>query len=52
MDNIDREQLGRFAAALSGAERIFVTGEGRSGFMARAFAMRLMHLGLRGVRRR
>jgi 6-phospho-3-hexuloisomerase len=27
------------------APRIFVTGEGRSGFMARAFAMRLMHLG-------
>jgi 6-phospho-3-hexuloisomerase len=26
--------------------RVFVTGEGRSGFMARAFAMRLMHLGL------
>ncbi|WP_062237401.1 6-phospho-3-hexuloisomerase [Fictibacillus sp. FJAT-27399] len=26
-------------------ERIFVTGEGRSGFMAKSFAMRLMHLG-------
>lgn len=25
--------------------RIFVLGEGRSGFMAKAFAMRLMHLG-------
>ena len=33
-------------AVLLDAPRIFVTGEGRSGFMARAFAMRLMHLGL------
>jgi 6-phospho-3-hexuloisomerase len=33
-------------AVLLEAPRIFVTGEGRSGFMARAFAMRLMHLGL------
>lgn len=27
------------------SERIFVAGAGRSGFMARAFAMRLMHMG-------
>ncbi|QTE28080.1 6-phospho-3-hexuloisomerase [Pengzhenrongella sicca] len=32
--------------ALLKAGHVFVTGEGRSGFMARAFAMRLMHLGL------
>ena len=32
-------------APLLDAPRTFVTGEGRSGFMARAFAMRLMHLG-------
>ena len=43
---IDRMQLDALASALLAAERIFVTGEGRSGFMARAFAMRLMHLGL------
>jgi len=43
---IDRTQLDALASALLAAERIFVTGEGRSGFMARAFAMRLMHLGL------
>ena len=43
---IDREQLRGLADALIAAERIFVTGEGRSGFMAKAFAMRLMHLGL------
>lgn len=38
------EQLSR---VLSDADRVMVSGEGRSGFMARAFAMRLMHLGLR-----
>jgi 6-phospho-3-hexuloisomerase len=43
---IDRTQLDALASALLAAERIFVTGEGRSGFMSRAFAMRLMHLGL------
>ena len=31
---------------LLGAEHIYVAGGGRSGLMARAFAMRLMHLGL------
>ena len=30
---------------LSGERRVFVDGEGRSGFSARGFAMRLMHLG-------
>lgn len=32
---------------LTVARRIFVAGAGRSGLMMRAFAMRLMHLGLR-----
>jgi 6-phospho-3-hexuloisomerase len=31
---------------LLGSHRVFVAGAGRSGLMARAFAMRLMHLGL------
>ena len=44
---IDRHQIRDLADALIAARRIFVTGEGRSGFMAKgAFAMRLMHLGL------
>src|SRR5213596_2839521 len=30
-----------------GSRRIFVTGLGRTGLMARGFAMRLMHLGRR-----
>ena len=35
-----------FADAILDAERIFVAGAGRSGLAAKAFAMRLMHLGL------
>ncbi|MFY4775657.1 6-phospho-3-hexuloisomerase [Metabacillus sp. RGM 3146] len=33
------------AEILAGSQRVFVTGEGRSGLMAKSFAMRLMHLG-------
>ena len=36
-----------FEATLLGARRIFVIGLGRTGLMARGFAMRLMHLGRR-----
>lgn len=43
---VDDTAVDTLAGALRDARRIFVTGEGRSGFMARAFAMRLMHLGL------
>lgn len=43
---IDERQIGALADALLAAPRIFVTGEGRSGLMAKACAMRLMHLGL------
>jgi 6-phospho-3-hexuloisomerase len=43
---LDTDQLQSLADALILANRIFVTGEGRSGFMGKAFAMRLMHLGL------
>lgn len=42
---IKEMQLKRFASDLSQANRIFVIGEGRSGLMAKSFAMRLMHLG-------
>ncbi len=34
-----------FLSAIQNAERIFVMGAGRSGLVAKAFAMRLMHLG-------
>ncbi|MHC4473277.1 MAG: 6-phospho-3-hexuloisomerase [Planctomycetota bacterium] len=40
------EDLARLADRILSADRIYVAGMGRSGLMARAFAMRLMHLGL------
>lgn len=43
---VSRAELGGLAGRLDAGERVFVAGEGRSGFTARAFAMRLMHLGL------
>lgn len=43
---IDPESLDRFADVLLAGERIFIAGAGRSGFVARAFSNRLMHLGL------
>ncbi len=46
VDKIDPTALDTMASSLVVAERVFVAGEGRSGFMAKAFAMRLMHLGL------
>jgi 6-phospho-3-hexuloisomerase len=46
VQRIGREDIRRLADVLAGAPRIFAAGEGRSGFMAKAFAMRLMHLGL------
>lgn len=42
---IDEEQMSTFADRIRPEKRIFVDGEGRSGFSARGFAMRLMHLG-------
>jgi 6-phospho-3-hexuloisomerase len=43
---VDRDQLAGLAARLVSAPRVHVAGEGRSGLMGKAFAMRLMHLGL------
>ena len=37
--------LEAFLGALQPARRVFLYGRGRSGFVARAFAVRLMHLG-------
>jgi 6-phospho-3-hexuloisomerase len=36
-----------FTQLILGSRRVFVTGLGRTGLMARGFAMRLMHLGRR-----
>lgn len=45
LTKLDATCLDEIAAILLGGQRVFVTGEGRSGFMAKSFAMRLMHLG-------
>lgn len=44
--NVSRDEVDALADRLGEADRVLVAGEGRSGFMAKAFAMRLMHLGL------
>jgi len=41
----DTDELKRFMDAIIAANRLFVMGVGREGIAARAFAMRLMHLG-------
>ena len=43
---LDRKQVSSFVRALLRARRVFVVGAGRSGLVAKTFAMRLMHLGL------
>jgi 6-phospho-3-hexuloisomerase len=40
------DRVGDLIDAILGAKRVYVTGEGRSGLVARTFAMRLVHLGL------
>ncbi|WP_202080223.1 6-phospho-3-hexuloisomerase [Caldalkalibacillus salinus] len=43
--NVNENQAVQVSHALQKAKRIFVLGEGRSGLMGKAFAMRLMHGG-------
>jgi 6-phospho-3-hexuloisomerase len=43
---IDRKEAEQLITMLLSARRVFVHGAGRSGLVARAFAMRLMHLGM------
>lgn len=45
LGQVKEEQLEQVASTLQKAPRIFIIGEGRSGLMAKSFAMRLMHLG-------
>ena len=42
---LDREAIISILQKILGGERVFVMGAGRSGLVAKAFAMRLMHLG-------
>ena len=46
LEKIDPQQLTTLCEELMKADRIFCDGLGRSGLQARAFCMRLMHLGL------
>lgn len=45
--HVDPEDADVLVSSLNAAARVFVTGQGRSGLVARAFAKRLMHLGHR-----
>jgi 6-phospho 3-hexuloisomerase len=50
IDTIDCTLTDRLVDAIYDADRVFLYGAGRSGFVARCFAMRLGHLGVRVVR--
>lgn len=41
---LDEEQVNKFVKTILNSKRVFAAGAGRSGLIARAFAMRLMHL--------
>lgn len=43
--SLDEKDAEAFLFEMLSAKRIYVAGAGRSGFVAKAFAMRLMHLG-------
>lgn len=45
-DHISDQEVSAFISELLDAKRIYVMGAGRSGLVAKAFAMRLMHLGM------
>ncbi len=45
--NIERKSIEKFLDGIENGKRIFVIGAGRSGLVARSFAMRLMHLGFK-----
>lgn len=47
VDELKDDQIREVIDHLLSARKIFVMGAGRSGLVGRAFAMRLMHLGLR-----
>jgi 6-phospho-3-hexuloisomerase len=42
---LDKDQMAAFFHELLSAKRVYVAGAGRSGFIAKAFGIRLMHLG-------
>jgi 6-phospho-3-hexuloisomerase len=46
LEGVEPQAAARLVEAVVAARRIYVAGEGRSGLIARTFAMRLVHLGL------
>lgn len=46
MNRINNGDAEKLVEGISRAKKIFVAGGGRSGFMAKAFVMRMMHVGL------
>jgi len=45
LSRVSNDQIDTLVDAILKSERIFVAGAGRSGLMAKAFCMRLMHIG-------
>ena len=43
---VDEAEASRLVTAMARADKVFVAGGGRSGFMAKAFVMRMVHMGL------
>ncbi|TWT01105.1 6-phospho-3-hexuloisomerase [Planomicrobium sp. CPCC 101079] len=46
LSSIEDSEADKMVEALLASKKIFVAGGGRSGFMAKSFVMRLMHIGL------
>jgi 6-phospho-3-hexuloisomerase len=46
LKSVSADEVAEFQREILGAKRVFIAGKGRSGLFMRAFAMRLMHLGL------
>ncbi len=44
-ESLDIEKIEELIEIINNSENIFIMGAGRSGFVAKSFAMRLMHLG-------
>lgn len=42
---LDQDQMAAFFSEMLSAKRVYVAGAGRSGFIAKAFGLRLVHLG-------
>jgi 6-phospho-3-hexuloisomerase len=45
LSEVDENEVKKFIEKIKNSKNIFVVGAGRSGLVAKAFAMRLMHLG-------